>query len=266
MALNITGFAHPRCYAAKTRDCSEIISNEHYISKSVLLQLSVGNETKMTGLSWLPYQEMTSVSPNALTANVLCKRHNEILSPLDDEASQFFRTLNNMAKMKHVNSQISYDGEKIERWLLKVICGIIAAKQVIRNRVVRGKVTIKDIYLDILFNNQKWPKDWGLYFKDSNQFHPYPGSLSILPVSVKDDLKGVEFLLNNFDFALVLYNLRNKKTFGIYRPSEINFYYHGLKSGVSLSWANQANYQTIDYEFSRLTQALPKNWEPWMRH
>ena len=46
-----TRFSHPSCYLAGTNDCSERISREHYMSKSVLDQL--GNTLRVTGMPLL---------------------------------------------------------------------------------------------------------------------------------------------------------------------------------------------------------------------
>ena len=46
-----TRFSHPSCYLAGTDDCSERISREHYMSKSVLDQL--GNTLRVTGMPLL---------------------------------------------------------------------------------------------------------------------------------------------------------------------------------------------------------------------
>ena len=37
--------------------------------------------------------QMLDTSPSSLTAKILCKRHNEALSPLDAEAADFFGVL-----------------------------------------------------------------------------------------------------------------------------------------------------------------------------
>ena len=46
-----TGFSHPNCYLRETYDCSEQISREHYISRSVLEQL--GSVLRVSGMPWL---------------------------------------------------------------------------------------------------------------------------------------------------------------------------------------------------------------------
>jgi hypothetical protein len=47
----VTGFSHTRCYLRETCDCSEQLSREHYVSKSVLEQL--GGAAAVSGTPWL---------------------------------------------------------------------------------------------------------------------------------------------------------------------------------------------------------------------
>ncbi|MDX1922481.1 MAG: hypothetical protein SFW65_05080 [Alphaproteobacteria bacterium] len=83
-----TGYAHNGCYLNRTKDCSEKISKEHYISRSIIDQL--GSVIRMSGASWLQAGETLDTTVDNLTAKVLCTRHNSALSPLDDEAAHFF--------------------------------------------------------------------------------------------------------------------------------------------------------------------------------
>ena len=83
-----TGLSHTGCYLRDVCDCSEQISREHYISRSVLDQL--GEIIRVSGAPWLRPDETLSTTIENLTAKILCKRHNEALSPLDAEAGHFF--------------------------------------------------------------------------------------------------------------------------------------------------------------------------------
>jgi hypothetical protein len=85
----VTGYSHAGCYLRNTRDCSEQISREHYISRSVLTQL--GEVLRISGAPWLDPDQTLDTTVENLTAKILCKRHNEALSPLDGEAGLFFR-------------------------------------------------------------------------------------------------------------------------------------------------------------------------------
>ena len=87
----LTGLRRDGCYLAGTANCSDKLSGEHYISKTVLE--SIGSTIRMEGVTWLPPGTSKVIGLNALTAKILCQRHNSALSPLDTEAGQFFRQL-----------------------------------------------------------------------------------------------------------------------------------------------------------------------------
>jgi hypothetical protein len=83
-----TGHANPRCYLSHTNDCSTGKSKEHYISRAVLKSIPGGLIVSgMPRLAGIP-QELTA---NSLHSHILCKRHNECLSPLDNAAAGLFK-------------------------------------------------------------------------------------------------------------------------------------------------------------------------------
>jgi hypothetical protein len=122
-----TGFAHPSCYLSETRDCSREISREHYISRSVLEQL--GSTLRAMGMPWLDNGQALETKVDNLTAKILCRRHNEALSPLDQEAAHFFSVIRkalidlkrNTLSRKPIFHLVC--GDAIELWMLKVACG-----------------------------------------------------------------------------------------------------------------------------------------------
>jgi hypothetical protein len=111
-----TGYAHPRCYAGFTQDCSGKITGEHWLS----------------GLPWLT-EESEECSIKSLAANILCGRHNSALSRLDKTATRVQTTLERyqLSQLQqldpHGNEFDLYSGEELERWLLKLIWGATAA-------------------------------------------------------------------------------------------------------------------------------------------
>lgn len=123
----LTGFSHPRCYLKGTKDCSEQISREHYISSSVLTQM--GEALKVDGLHWLDAGKTLEASVGNLTAKILCRRHNEMLSPLDTEAALFFsalkEALSDLNRKTLSRRPIFHlvSGELLQSWMLKVACG-----------------------------------------------------------------------------------------------------------------------------------------------
>jgi hypothetical protein len=164
-----TGLSHPGCYLRGTSDCSEQISREHYFSRSVLEQL--GKTLRVAGMPWFRPGETLDISVASLTAKILCKRHNEALSPLDAEAGQFFSILRHALidlQRKTLSRRPTFHlvgGEALELWMLKVACGLyfgIGAKDGVKiaqthsidlNKVERA-----------LFEN-KWDARAGLYFQ-----------------------------------------------------------------------------------------------------
>jgi hypothetical protein len=81
-----SGDAQNGCYLSHTNDCGGGMSREHYISETVLEQLSEP-AVAIDGVFWLPPGERKVVGINSLTANILCVRHNSALSALDAEAA-----------------------------------------------------------------------------------------------------------------------------------------------------------------------------------
>lgn len=121
-----TRYAHPKCYMASTHDCCDKISKEHWLSRAVLEQLG---ELKIIGLPQAR-QSLVSIGINSLVAKILCKRHNESLSPLDTAAGYAFSNLK--AALAHLTSpqqsrkaerNFLVDGFVIELWSLKALLG-----------------------------------------------------------------------------------------------------------------------------------------------
>lgn len=106
---------------------------------------------------------------NSLTSKLLCDRHNSALSPLDDEAGNFFRTLQEIKNDLTENS-ISrrkelylFSGEMIELWMLKVACGL-GLSFASRNGIRLKTDHIFDLNaVETAFTNSRWQPDAGMY-------------------------------------------------------------------------------------------------------
>ena len=164
-----TGYSHPSCYLSGTQDCSEQISREHYFSRSVLEQL--GRAVEISGAHWLGPGESLRTLIGNLTAKVLCKRHNEALSPLDAEAANFFAIL--LRALKDLNRNRSgrpvfhlAGGSALELWMLKVACGVyyggIGSSQ---GKLVRDGHTFDARKMLAALLERRWEEGAGLYLK-----------------------------------------------------------------------------------------------------
>ena len=123
-----TGYAHPKCYLSSSCNCSTTISREHYVSRGMI----AGPELKVRGMPWQT-EPVMRLSPDALTSKVLCRRHNEALSPLDDHALRVFREIGKAREhaTKKSLTRRRYaailSGEGLELWALKTMAGFYAS-------------------------------------------------------------------------------------------------------------------------------------------
>jgi hypothetical protein len=110
-----------RCWAETAGGCAGPFSREHIISASVL-----GDDTftlvtpffNSGGKRW---------SANALAANILCQRHNSLLSPLDEEAGRLADGLRSWWRGDGLISDLKIDLPVYERWTLKVLINVHSA-------------------------------------------------------------------------------------------------------------------------------------------
>lgn len=101
------------------------MSGEHLFSE-VILNLLTGADGKLvrTGYPWQAEGEFQSLTPSGCKANVLCKRHNNALSPLDSTAGAFLKGILKTPEFlqKHDLRGIILSGDDLERWILKTLC------------------------------------------------------------------------------------------------------------------------------------------------
>lgn len=93
MTTERTGLQNPGCYAQALADCSKKLTNEHTLSESVLKAVALADEIEIEGLAWLHDGKSKIVGTKALTARILCERHNSAMSDFDSTALRLFQTL-----------------------------------------------------------------------------------------------------------------------------------------------------------------------------
>ena len=166
-----TGFAHERCYLNVTRDCSSQLSREHYVSRTVLEKL--GEIIAISGAHWIESGCTFQTSVESLTAKILCKRHNEALSPLDSEAGIFFGALLNAfvdLDRKTLSKKRTFhlaSGEALELWFLKVACGHYFGSAAQDGFKLKQTYQIDLARVAKAFFHSEWDSRCGLYFKGS---------------------------------------------------------------------------------------------------
>lgn len=136
--------AHSRCYARALGGCSEKISKEHWLTADVMRTLEQHGVTSFTGFAFDPDRP---VKPTNIKAKVLCSNHNSALSPLDKVAGSFFAFL-----LEPTPSGVRlFSGHDIQRWLLKIICGMSAARAASKDRDNSAVIDPDSLWIRVLF-------------------------------------------------------------------------------------------------------------------
>jgi hypothetical protein len=134
-------------------DCDTKLSKEHYLTRGVLRLLAQGgpsNTVRATGLG-IPPEEFPP--DQVAQSKILCRRHNSVLSALDVVGERLFRAICEGTKSQPTSAYHSTPGVDVERWLLKVACGVRAA----------AKEDVPRDWLQMLFGYTEIVSPRGLY-------------------------------------------------------------------------------------------------------
>lgn len=266
MTTSSPAYSHAKCFARSLQNCSQKISAEHYISNNVLRWLSGGGTAEISGLPWVQPSTFARIGIGSLTGNMLCEAHNHALSALDTEAGRFFRTLANVdtALQAGAGTNESFDlsGAKLERWMLKMVCGMVATNQIASN-AARIPAPLEDDWVRILFEVGHWPDAWGLYFAPSAETQHYRGFGFTPMIGPDNRLRAARFEINNFLFNLVLGRPDDPNAWGIRRPRELAFTNSQCMKTLVLDWGDSSFSQRVELKFVGTYQGKPANWPTW---
>ncbi len=146
------------CYAAGLGDCAGGPTKEHYVSSSVL-EL-VGNKVRVSGFPWQQRDEAQDIGISALASKILCAHHNSELSPLDNAGKEFLSAVKNAFdeaadQGDFTDESIPIEGDLLELWFLKVLCGILAVSQ---------GVSLPVEWVEVLFRRRGFDEGHGIHF------------------------------------------------------------------------------------------------------
>jgi hypothetical protein len=149
-------------------------------------------------------------------AKVLCDNHNSTLSVLDTAAGLAFSTIEALAResmgiaslgRRQTFSHLS-SGIDIERWMIKVYCGLLAAKKI---RSASGQTVQRNALeprlLKSLLGTDSLPSPLGLYQHIFVGQQLKPGSLSFGTIQLtdsSDEVGGLMLSLGVMNFVLVI--------------------------------------------------------------
>lgn len=113
-----------RCWAAVNGGCDGGITAEHIVTHAALSQ-----NVHVRGFSWCAETLMT-VGSAGLTCRCLCRRHNNVLSIVDEEFLRFKDSLEHAFEQRTLPGKFfvyEVNGLRLARWLAKSLCTQAAA-------------------------------------------------------------------------------------------------------------------------------------------
>jgi len=239
--------SHESCYANRLVDCSSKLSREHWISKSLLHHLNRENKLTVSGLPWIEGEGQV-FPPDAFGSNILCKRHNSALSSLDDIAVRLFEAFDE-AGADGSGQRLLYifSGHDLERWLLKILCGITSS----RNLTLEAEAdsSIPRYWLDVLFGDTQLPDEQGLYVcKSRGHRFEGPHGLKLQAIVGRGRLTGMGLYVCGYELILSMSGFPSRSFDGrevVYRPLELYTKGRDFEKSVVFSWNGMADLGTV---------------------
>lgn len=238
-----------KCYMSVLSCCSEKISREHLVSKTVLNALSQ-KAVLMEGLPWIGKKEKIAVSIENLVAKCLCRDHNAALSDLDVEMGRFVRTLRDVT-VGQPSSAIStvFSGHDIERWILKTHLALSHSGNLSNDsEVVVPQYENINKCLELIEDFSLWQLPLGLYLHghvgeligSNHQLYFYP-----LYNDTDTEMLGMGMELYGLKFTL-LFSHRRPITNGLYRPGSIKISSKSWDHNIIISWNDNVRHGGIN--------------------
>lgn len=201
-----------KCWASILGNCSEDMSREHLISKSLFKDTVVTVE----GLAWC-VNEPKEIGLGSLTSKVLCVKHNNALSVVDAAAAHAFDVFREMRRLGNVRRKLKpkrwrvvrpeIEGHLLERWFLKTMITLTYSGSYssgLPNQHI-GEPTKESV--EIAFGHQKFQGKAGLYLAGSEGQSLYSSdNVGFAPLLQHEKhVKGGLFWFRGFRFFLSLF-------------------------------------------------------------
>jgi len=246
------------CWAAQLGNCSGKITGEHIVSRGLIDSDSV----EVFGFPWLN-GEKKALPKDALTRNILCKKHNGELSNIDASAIEVFNSIRklypssvsqlNLHKDSRTIESFNIDGLLLERWFLKTLINIMYQGHYPIGDPKNKAGFSSDELVEIAFGRKGFRAPSGLYvIYQAMRLYPF-GRIEFVPI-IKNDhsyIAGGVFSFGGPRFLLFLdidqppkdlkgiklgdVDLSDSKLF--YHPEKMDVNYEGhLFQQVNIKW------------------------------
>jgi hypothetical protein len=248
------------CYAVHLGNCKGGMSKEHYISRSVLE--IAGKTVQTSGFPWQKLDQAQEIGIEALTSRILCSHHNSRLSPLDKTGREFLSALKSIFDEAIGNENFghevfSVDGDKLELWLLKILCGVF---------VVSGTVEVPEKWVGILFQREPFAEDSGMHiFGAPSSATWFFNLVRIISVGDKSgNISGAKFGIGGLAFLLAF----GKPQFSeegmqsLYRPGSIVIQNEANTKRLDFSWPTGKGTGSVHLQITGRVGAVDSKYRP----
>jgi hypothetical protein len=224
-----------RCYLSPLGNCGSKITKEHFISRTILEMLAADENLRgsvsFEGGEHFFGRRLDKIGIDSVSAKVLCDHHNSALSDIDSAVGLAFATIKafgrDVAKIANGEVQSFHisSGLDVERWMIKVYCGLVAAGKIKSwSGQALERTSLPRPLLECLIGCHPAPaKPLGLYMNTFVGQERKTGGLSFSTIQLTDGsdaVGGLMLRLGLMDFVLV-----TSPTYG-HNFSDPNWYRH----------------------------------------
>lgn len=171
IAVSKTSTKNAGCYLSPLGNCGTKITREHFISRNILERMTQSKLKFENAGHFFGGKQSVEISIDAFSAKVLCDNHNSALSALDTSAGLALTTIDalgmdieRVATGEPFRSFYISSGIDLERWMIKVYCGLVAAGKIRgQSGDVVGLESLSRNLLDSLIGTASLPQPLGLY-------------------------------------------------------------------------------------------------------
>jgi hypothetical protein len=191
------------------------MSKEHFISRNILEKITKNDKLKFENAGhFFGGKSSVEIGIDGFASKVLCDNHNSALSALDAAAGATFQRIEELTKdlvgvlVKgcNLNSFHVASGIDMERWMIKVFCGLAAAGKI---RSVSGRIeqlsSLPHELFEALMGATLLEAPLGLYMHNFDGQIRKPGLLfaTIMLTDGSDQVGGLRLNLGVMNFVLV---------------------------------------------------------------
>lgn len=233
------------------------MSGEHPVSKAILKRInqefadSPGVEVRNMGFQ--PKDTAQSFGVGSLESKILCSNHNNSLSHLDGEALAMFNAFEAMhyaaAGITPAPERVyNVDGDLLERWMLKVVCGGLYGGTMRAD----GGFELKGVeppldWLQTVYGQQPFPDGFGIYClspQGDEVFTIDRSIVKLMPLLLDTEeqtaVHGLRLWMFGFRFTLLATGGQPRAIEAMagqsYRPN--GFTIDGSRTRVNFAWAS----------------------------